>query len=456
MIYKHIFTMNEHSTNRNLSYFSILMALVILTLVSCSSGPTVFEETPLLNFHKKYEQTNKPELKDVDNSLNVFIDYSNGMYDPIQQMDDFYSFIFTIIQDDKADFYKVGEDSLLQIEKADVIENAMSPYYYKDIKNFDEKESRLRDAVQTIVKNNNQQSLFITDFEMYEGVRTLKPTNCGESIKTGINNTPWAKEEFSSWLNEGNIIDVYAHPFMKEDSARFMYFILFSPGEVAKSDDLSFIRNRMEKEGYHKTNDKMVEWFSFSKKDFGLQSPQKLEPIIALGTSNQFSKENIIYTWYDFNVLQHLKKTKPEPIIRGVKFEDFSAIYDDFDFKIKVFDVNQSFEAFKLNDEKARVLMQESPFTLVVEREGKDLYDLGIDIDPMNVKNANSVNLYQVEYWVKNAKKKLPEEHMKRILGWVDPRCLPVYSLENSLNEAASRLLFEEEYLFSIFFELHR
>lgn len=430
-----------------------LMALVV---IGCSEGPVVYDKENLLAFYKEHRPANQEFTNSSNDKLDVYIDYSSGMYEPIQQMDEFYSFFFTIIQDDKTNFFKVGEDSLSQIDKKDVIENVVSPYYYKNVKNYDENESRMRDAIEEITRNKNKQSLFISDFELFEGTRTEKPTNCGTKIKTGINNTAWAKEEFSIWLQNGNFIDVYAHPFMLEDSARYLYFILFSPASVSQTEDLSFLRNRMQLEGYHRQNNEDVEWFSFSNKDFGLETPSQLDPKFSSGAINQFSKDGMVYSWYEYQMVQHLKKTKDEPIIHGVWFKDNSTIYDDYDFEIIVYDVKNAYEKYKLNSTEERTLVTDHPFSLIVQKENNGRYDLGMDFNPMEIRNANDVNLYQVEFWVKDAKKILPKDRMQHILGWVDPRCLPIYSLKTSLEEAAARLDFEKEYLFSIFFEIHR
>ena len=88
-----------------------------------------------------------------------------------------------------------------------------------------------------IVKNKVRQSIFITDFELAKenssssGIQLDQFGNT--SIRTDIDPSPWATQQFEEWITSGNSIDIFAKEFSKQEGTikqdQHLYFILFTP-----------------------------------------------------------------------------------------------------------------------------------------------------------------------------------------------------------------------------------
>ncbi|MFN8298381.1 MAG: hypothetical protein U0T75_04680 [Chitinophagales bacterium] len=107
-------------------------------------------------------------------------------------------------------------DSIQQI----ALDHTYPGTYLSDGKNYDAvKGAKLRDAMETIVSN-NQLAFFISDCEEFD-----------DQTKEVLID-PWAKNAFIKWLSCGNSINFWITDYKKNNVIKHLYFIAFVPRQA--------------------------------------------------------------------------------------------------------------------------------------------------------------------------------------------------------------------------------
>lgn len=208
--------------------FSLLGVLSLSLLIGCGDSnkkPSLaemdfFNSETILNNVESYWRKDFSCAQQSGDGMSVFIDLSNGMYDAYNQGQNF-DMLRDVISQMPSDvkFYSVANAEVIQLEgDANVIYKnfVMDQSLYK--KN---KYAPIEKTLKTIVSN-NEDALFVTDFEEYEA-------------KNGEQLGNFSKDYFTQWLKNGNTIEFYVMNFHEKnknlESDKHVYFVLFNTPE---------------------------------------------------------------------------------------------------------------------------------------------------------------------------------------------------------------------------------
>lgn len=237
-----------------------LWCLCLLLIVCVSCGPGITENTckNLQEYTSKY----LPELTKTNNTvsrdIHIFIDYSMSMQelltDAIVHLED----LKAIIEGRKASFYRMGASNPVKISMANV-QNEV-----RNLENYNETRTLLDKSLESIVSKTNQQSVFVSDFEMDQGY-TRPVTIEGENRETSLVLDAWAKVSFKKWLLAGNQIDFFIKPY----NDRKLFIVFFTPQSSLK--DNNAILNRFLASG----NSNKLNRLTFSLNHFFVTSRYK-------------------------------------------------------------------------------------------------------------------------------------------------------------------------------------
>ena len=217
-------------------YPLILGAVVALSFMvtSCGNKGDVFTQAGIDVMNPQYisENIRAYQMKDVecpgeeDCTMNVYIDFSNGLWQAYRGNANNSGMISSIAQNltGSVNWYKVGSKV---IEKMDFPNTEL----YNKVVDVTSYSSEIMAPIQENIKQiveNNQEALFVTDFEEY--------TADGKEQFLGF-----AKDYFIDWVKKGNTIDFYVTNYSEKcrdgrTVGKHLYFIIFStPAQQLKS-----------------------------------------------------------------------------------------------------------------------------------------------------------------------------------------------------------------------------
>lgn len=443
----------------DINYANFKWSILIFFLISaCSSD---YSDPQLLSeFHTKYVW--KPSIESsINDSLDVYLDYSSGMYEAMYaSLDLAVNEVLTIAKGEKTKFYRVGATSpyLIDIEASENIPTTTT--------NYKENRSILDEPIKRIVRG-EKQGVFITDFEfvptgqkVFEGAMPD-----GSRVKTWINPDAWATNFFETWLNKGNQIDIYACKFREK---QFLYILIFTPQGLIGKDN-AFISRLKQLDS--KLSERLHHFSFFNlknakaiAKNYDAHYGGLTENLAALDYAYKPERQ---FEYYEIPLKDIEKYIHQEPsvkdkrILRKVFLEGEWQLYENVDIGLKAYRISEVFGSYEQNQNQAPPEYEIDPetgdstlvsgqqmvfsytegevidnvFEVVFNKESKEI---GIKTKADFYGTGNQNEIYRIDIFLKNASfKENPE--MSKVLQWQDKQGFAVRSLYESITEAMRR-----------------
>jgi hypothetical protein len=435
----------------------------ILALLCFACGGDYSDPQMLSEFHTKYVwKPSHTQLK-ANDSLEVYIDYSSGMYEAMyNSLNTVINDVLTIAKGDKTKFFRAGATTPYQID----IE--ASEHIPSTTTNYKENRSVLDEPIKRIIKG-NKQGVFITDFEFVPTGQKIFEAAMpdGKRIKTWINPDAWATNLFEDWLRKGNQIDIFACAFRKSPQ-QFLYVLVFTPQEMLGGDNALITRlkqldSRLSNSFFH---------FNF----FNLKNTK----VISKGYDANFGglNENLAaldflykpernFEYYEVPLkdietyISNETSVKDKRILRKIFLEGDLQQFENVEISLKAYRISDVFELYQQNQAQAPpeyekdaetgdstlISGQQMVFTYTEGEEVKTVFEaifnkeskeIGIKIKPDFYGTDNKSEIYRIDLLLKNANfKETPQ--MQQVLQWTDKQGFVVPSLYLSITEAMRR-----------------
>ncbi|MFZ4589961.1 MAG: hypothetical protein ACOYN6_03125 [Ignavibacteria bacterium] len=455
-------------------FLVLLIISVTVFVVGCGDKYPEVNKEELSNFHQSYFQ--QSSYKNTTDSVDVYIDYSAGMYEAINAHSSFVRELMDMVNSPKTGYYAVGQENPRKIKIDD------PKYIPFNAANFDQALSILDLPVKNITNNSTKQSIFITDFELVKDTnKILEVVYEGKMFKSQIDINAWAVNYFEKWLSEGNDIDIIAMPFNavnnwvpgKETQQQYLYILIFTPKYYVLNDvDNIAIRNRLAKKGYMENKENSQYSFNFSNSNIGIENKYTdknnggtNESIVCYKT---FADKKGNYEFYEFkskellyfisdpamsdkrivtkNFIKNYLKCFPEPLYE-VKVYDlskqYSGYYNFINKEPAVFDTDKVTGIVSLvsgdTSKKYELSLPQEESDLLKIIVNKETNEFGIT-SGQNYSASKETKLYKVDMVIKDAELKMDDALMNKVLQWKDTRGFYVPSLYSSLKEAMERV----------------
>lgn len=437
----------------------IFLGIALFSL-ACSSN---YNDTQMLSeMHTKYIWKPTHEAK-MNDSLDVYIDYSSGMYEAMySSLNVAINDVLTIAKDEKTKFFRAGAATpyLMDIESSENIPSTTT--------NYKENRSVLDEPIKRIVKG-SKQGVFITDFEFVPtGQKVFEAAMPdGKRVKTWINPDAWATNLFEEWLKKGNQIDIFACEFRKSPQ-QFLYVLVFTPQTMLGKDNsfitrLKQLDSRLSDTFYH---------FSF----FNLKNAKAT----AKGYDSNFGglNENLAaldflykparnFEYYELPLkdvetyITNEPSAKDKRILRKVVLDGNLQQFDGVEIGLKTYRMTDVVSLYQQNQVQEPAVYEKDPetgdstlvsgqqmvFTYTEGDEVKDVFEtvfnkeskeIGVKVKPDFFGTDNKSEIYRIELVLKNATfKESPE--MQKVLQWTDKQGFKISSLYESITEAMRR-----------------
>ena len=180
-------------------------------------------------------------------SVDVYIDMSGGLNHGIEQSQSHMETL-TLTLKNNATYYKIGgSDSDLGVYEPEALDITDYTTAYSDFSkssNFTDGRSKLKAGLSACVNNNDNITVFVTDFLLDEGIPKT-PQSLHSSIRTKIceDGNPWAINDFASWFDGNNILEIIAveHTLSKgygcrgnhpDGCKKQIYYMIFTPAHL--------------------------------------------------------------------------------------------------------------------------------------------------------------------------------------------------------------------------------
>lgn len=442
------------------------LILLSFLLFSCECDDSYVDPQTLSEFHTKYVWKPSQNAK-MNDSLDVYIDYSSGMYEAMYgSLQTAINDVLTIAKEEKTKFFRAGAATPYQID-IDASENIPST-----TTNYKENRSVLDEPIKRIVKG-NKQGVFITDFEFVPtGQKVFEAAMPdGKRVKTWINPDAWATNLFEDWLKKGNQIDIFACEFRKPQgtsSQQFLYVLVFTPQAMLGKDNAFITRlkqldGRLSDTFYH---------FSF----FNLKNTKA----VTKGYDANFGGLNENLAALDFvykpernfeyyaiplkdveTYITNEPSVKDKRILRKVILDGNLEQFENVEVGLRAYRISDVFGLYQQNQDQAPTVYEKDPetgdstivsgqqmsFTYTEGDEttaifepifNKESKEIGIKLKPDFYGTDNKSEIYRIDLTLKNASfKETPE--MKKVLQWTDKQGFVVSSLYSSITEAMRR-----------------
>lgn len=451
--------------------FSTLSIFIVLMTGCCTDCPIVEDEDTFAYYTQSKTQEKSGE---IDEKLAVYIDYSNGMHDAVNQTYTFFEKITNIVDRGDAIFYKVGKGAPM-VMNSNIFEPGTT-FNPRNPDNFLEKRSHLKKALDRIVSNSTQQAIFITDFERVpdDGVLPKVQFYGGRTIKTNIDFSPWATKSFELWLDHGGAVDVFAHTFRESNAQeeRRLFFIVFTPEALVGVESPESVFWRLQEEGETQKNTYDRAWFNFSQGSFSTKrvfKPQNQGGIHdEIAPLNSLFGEDWDYYLINYSDIEYVMQDEEEDaessitLFTGLSLERVGSSFINPTFSIKVYSAKSEYLSLKalwIEDSVSAFKYGTLPKTpdVFFSAFDKDEQTIEITFNSEFQGMTTDCELYKVEVWIESCDLNIETDNMNRMLQWTDLREggeLVVSSLNMSLQEAMKRQRFEPKKLHTLYFEI--
>ncbi|MEM0996204.1 MAG: hypothetical protein AAGN35_03955 [Bacteroidota bacterium] len=391
----------------------------------------------------------------------------------LNQNYDLFTEMLTILEEDKTRFYRVGDQEPYAINRAEILTNPSHVNYAFNIDNFGTNASLLRQAVSLAVRDMDQESLFITDFELIEPRGEVTRPNCnGINESTPIDVSNWAVSPFAKWLAAGHSIDVFSAPFRQEgynkkantsvSQDQFLFFLFFTPrgrsnSMIAKCFERGLVRGDVAHLNFGTQEYKL-------RKDYGNKSAQEK----GLGSEIEFEEyfENEGFEYYQVlrsdlvTSLEYEEFSAERKLLEGLTLESKMQCFATPQLDIKVTDITKTYAQLLetyINQEELPEKIETDGVAVdelfqLKDREGK----ISVHVSNPGLIPPRS-SFYQIEISLVGEPAELPDANMRKYLTWKDKifsSCMPVNSLYGSLKEAMSRTQLPQDRIFTYYLEL--
>lgn len=456
---KYFFPSNVFVNIRLCSVLSI--ALLLIFMFGC--GGSYDDPQTLSEFHTKFVW--KPSLESKANdSLDVYIDYSSGMYEAMYgSLQTAVNDILTIAKDEKTKFYRAGATLPypIDIEASEHIPTTTT--------NYKENRSVLDEPIKRIIRG-NKQGVFITDFEFVPtGQKVFEAAMPdGSRVKTWVNADAWATNLFEEWLKKGNQIDIFACEFRKTPR-QFLYVLVFTPQTMLGKDNTLITRlkqldSRLSDTFYH---------FSFFNPKNTKAITQSYDANFGglnenLAALDFLRKQERDFEYYEIPLkdvetyITNEPSAKDKRILKKVFLSGDLQQFENIEVGLKAHRITDVFGLYQQNQDQAPPVYEKDPetgdstlvsgqqmvFSYTEGDEVKDVFEavfnkeskeIGIKIKPDFYGTENKSEIYRIELLLKNATfKETPE--MSKVLQWTDKQGFAVRSLYESITEAMRRV----------------
>lgn len=463
-------TRNPPSRRTTLScVVAVAVALPLLMRCSRDSFPAVERET-LTQLHEKYiHPTTKAPTSDA---VDVYIDYSSGMYEGIKASEKFMGDLLRMVNSPSTRYYKVGAGNSVQV---DIAQAAYIPW---NLSNYADQMSVLDEPIGKIIQTKDRISIFVTDFELVkEKGKLLEISQGGQIFKSQIDISPWATNQFETWLLEGNRIDIFAKKFSRENlwvtpkaiQAQYVYTLVFTPrGLLASRNDKSIHSRLLEltqanvpDDAYHfsfAADDLKLTWQGYSTESGGLSE--------VISTAQYFKDEQRNFEYYELSKAELMDFMQQEDqsdkrILKGLTLVNNMDVFPDPQLKPRVFDITPTWKDFsgfvsqatetpevdaetgeKKPTGKVAAFAYAKPsedvpevFGLVFNKETKQIGVKVLD----GFTSVNNDTLFQIDVTIESANLSLAPD-IDKVLQWRDSRGFTVTSLGSSVREAMTRV----------------
>ncbi|MBS1495118.1 MAG: hypothetical protein JST55_16550 [Bacteroidetes bacterium] len=451
--------------------FLILSVVCVFFIISgCGSKLPPIDQAKLTDLQSKYIH---PITTDsVDKRIDVYIDYSSGMYEAIKSNEPFMNELLRMVNFPSTKYYKVGASSPAEVDIT------TAPYVPWNLSNYKDQMSKLDEPINQIIENKKNSSVFITDFELVKNPeKILEITQNGKIFKSQIDISPWAITQFESWLSDGNEIDIYAKKFSrdnfwvspKEKQEQYVYTILFTPKGLTNTKDNSSLQSRMYESNFKNIPDDFYH-FSFATEEYNIKQENYNKENGGLTSSlaptqffNSFKNKYEYYELINKDLLDFItnEDQKDKRLIKGLLFENNMTNYPEAKLSLNVYDVTSTWSAFyqyttqqppeiEKNEETGeKKIVKNEPikfdyqtsevlngmFDIVYNKENKQV-GLKLSKDFVGV---NNTTLFQVDIVVNKGNLFLDPD-IEKVLQWRDSRGFDVTSLLSSIKEAMQRV----------------
>ncbi len=443
----------------------LILLSILLSSLACSSS---YNDPQMLSeLHTKYVWKPSHEAKTND-SLDVYIDYSSGMYEAMYgSLNVAINDVLTIAKDEKTKFFRAGAATpyLIDIEASENIPSTTT--------NYKENRSVLDEPIKKIVRG-NKQGVFITDFEFVPTGQKIFEAAMpdGKRVKTWINPDAWATNLFEEWLKKGNQIDIFACEFRKPSqgakSQQFLYVLVFTPQTILGKDNsfisrLKQLDSRLSDTFYH---------FNFFNLKNAKATAKGYDPNFG-GLNENLAALDFLYKpernfeYYELPLkdvetyITNEPSVKDKRILRKIILDGNLQQFENVEIGLKSFRITDVISLYQQNQEQeppvyekdletgdsALVSGQQMVFTYTEGDEVKDIFEsvfnkeskeMGVKIKPDFFGTDNKSEVYRIELVLKNATfKESPE--MQKVLQWTDKQGFIVSSLYQSITEAMRR-----------------
>jgi hypothetical protein len=406
--------------------YQLCIAIVAsISILSSCNDQLPIVTAPKAQITSYHESTLKSENRNANfnKSINIYIDYSGGMFLPINQCYDLIDEIITITNKKSTVFYNVGLGEPYKI-KGNILKPA-HPKNPRQNSNYTDAESYLDDAIDSITNDYNSQSIFITDFELYK--------------KGKLDPSPWATLSFEDWLSKGHQIDIFAKEFNNRyNKSQYLYIILFIPKNYPSDESLI---GRLQQDGF--ANSKEIEWFSFSNNLGTAVKNGDAYDKKATYTTQEYEDEKFGYYAFDFETV------KAKSLFNSIVFKNTSQNYKDVKIEYEVTDISISFSQNK----KGKTPSKET-FDISIDKNQEE-YTFDIKLSNNITGLNNSKELHRIDFYLTDARADFDTERMDNILQWTNESTGVAFSsLNKSLQEAIKRVKPQKELLYTYYIEL--
>ena len=227
-------------------------------------------------FHTVTHQTGSADK--VAERMNVYLDFSDGMNYKVNQAETeagLLTDLVNILSAEKVDYFRLRAEKGNEIEQLAESIGGNIQSFVRNVNNYNSSHNfaPLDVAVETIVKTNDRQSIFITDGELAIENRP------GGSVDPSF---AWALGAFRQWLGEGNRIDFVVMPVKEER----LFFIFFTPRLLA-GQDYSMVEAFLEATTDAKKRDR-YHHLKFTLDDYQLEMADTGRPVNQTGLNTTF------------------------------------------------------------------------------------------------------------------------------------------------------------------------
>jgi hypothetical protein len=383
--------------SQTLSFLLLLQASFILYSCGGDSGQQCaelsipfesgqYEKSPdkdLLSNYLLASSGFKPDLKEVDNTVKIYVDKSSGINEAFSSVlggSVATSQLTTILN-----YYNNAQylGILSDIKPFDLGGSAPGNYFSNGSNYDPTAKANLRAALGEI-SNGNSLSFLISDCEEFD--------DAGQEIISDS----WAKDAFIGWLNKGNTIHFWITDFQKDGVTKHLYFIAFVPSQISNNDKnfvalandlISKNSNHMELTNKNWSIQKPI----WSQNSTGLDPNLLAEGVFEKATylrnlESQPSGFEYIELAYPIKaeVLKVEGALKTADFYRGLKLDlSNNQFFDINQLEIEVFELSSDFESFAkyyqigkqkpkyIKDEKGeKILDPNDPYTCYFNLDG--------------------------------------------------------------------------------------